>query len=117
MGGVLLQEDEIDLDAFSREQATKAYRTGKPVFLRKARREGWTGELPLYLLYCPACRLYTVTHPAGYGRIGCLHCRETTKRIMTPQRFRDKVARPVLRVLAWALAIPIAYVIARLIGR
>jgi len=73
--------------------------TGKPKYLRKERRDGWRATLPLYVLWCGDCAIYTVTHPAGYGRIHCSRCRRK-ERVMTWARFRDKTSVRVLYALA-----------------
>ncbi len=79
----------------------RSLRSGRPAYLRRERRPGWRGPLPLYVLWCADCGIYTVTHPAGYGRIHCRGCRRHEK-VMTWQRLRDK---PVGVWLAYALAV------------
>jgi len=99
-----------------RKTGEAAKRTGKPVFAGRCRRQSWRAELPLWVLWCAGCRLFTVTHPAGYGRISCRACRLNTHRVMTWQRLRDKRLKPflhafprvmlplVLIVLIWILS-------------
>jgi hypothetical protein len=77
------------------EKGSLAEARGKPIFLERQWRQGWNGPLAVYLLWCPDCRLHTITHPAGYGRINCRGCRYAA-RVMTWQRFRDKQAKPLL---------------------
>lgn len=74
----------------------RAMRTGKAVFLRKERKQGWRAALPVYVIWCDACRTHTESHLAGYGRITCAACRRHTVRRMTWRRFRDKELRPFL---------------------
>ncbi len=92
---------EIEWQRRDREWITthgdKAKRKGTPLYLERQWRQGWSAALPLYLLWCAPCRSFTVTHPAGYGRIACKQCRES-HRVMTWARFRDKVAKPFLYV-------------------
>ncbi|HSD12588.1 MAG TPA: hypothetical protein VLC10_03445 [Patescibacteria group bacterium] len=94
--------DEALLEAARHPRAfERARHAGRPVFLRRAIRPGWRAKLPLYVLWCEDCGRYTVTHPAGYGRIHCAGCRRHEK-VMTWQRFRDK---PVGAGYAYLLAI------------
>jgi hypothetical protein len=92
---------EIEWQRRDREWITrhgdKAKRKGKPVFLERQWRQGWSAALPLYLLWCQDCEVFTVTHPAGYGRIGCKNCR-ASQRVMTWNRFRDKRLKPFLYI-------------------
>ncbi|MEY4745363.1 MAG: hypothetical protein RL272_1308 [Candidatus Parcubacteria bacterium] len=76
-------------------------RTGRPAYLRRELRYGWRSRLPLYVLWCQDCRMFSVAHPAGYGRIHCRVCRRHEK-VMTWQRFRDK---PFGTAFAYAAAI------------
>ena len=76
--------------------------TGRPKYLRRERRAGWRSKLPLYVLWCDDCGIYTATHPAGYGRIHCSRCRRK-ERVMTWARFRDRQAVLLLYLLAGLL--------------
>ncbi len=62
---------------------------GRPIYLYHLKEPGWSGPLPIYRLWCPACKTFTETHPAGYGRIQCRTC-PYRKRVRTWQSFRDK---------------------------
>ncbi len=94
--------DEASIEAARHPRVFEcARRIGRPVFLRRALRPGWRAKLPLYVLWCEDCARYTVTHPAGYGRIHCAGCRRHEK-VMIWQRFRDK---PVGAAYAYILAI------------
>lgn len=79
----------------------RARRSGRPAYLCRERRPGWRAALPLYVLWCETCGIYSVTHPAGYGRIHCRGCRGHEK-VMTWQRLRDK---PLGVAAAYALAL------------
>lgn len=65
---------------------------GRPIKLRMDRQPGWTADLPIYVMYCDRCDLFSISHPAGYGRIHCDKC-DDRKRVMTWPRFRDKIFR------------------------
>ena len=78
-------------------------RPGRPVYLRRVRRPGWRAHLPIYVLWCGDCERYSVTHPAGYGRIGCRHCRRYA-RVLTWARVRDKMLLHPLFILLCAIA-------------
>ena len=89
----------------------KAKRKGRPLFLCREKRPGWSARLPIYLLWCERCADFTVTHPAGYGRIHCRNrgCR-TVSRVMTGRRFRDKM---LPSIVFWFLAASILYLLLR----
>lgn len=93
----------------------RARRSRRPVFVRRERREGWSADLPIYVIWCEECRDFTETHPAGYGRLRCRTCRHTL-RVMTWQRFRDKELVPFLKIAPFfiALALVLSYLILRL---
>ncbi len=108
-------QEGMEVDGYRRlhpRSFLRARRSGRPVYLRRERRAGWRSPLPLYALWCEDCGRFTVTHPAGYGRIHCAGCRRHEK-VMTWQRLRDK---PVAVAAAYALAI-VFTVIAFLIFR
>lgn len=75
---------------------------GRPVYLRHAKREGWRKRLPMYARWCDECRVHTVTHPAGYGRIHCRSCGDRA-RVLTIARIRDKPVGIVIAYGAGAL--------------
>lgn len=101
----MTEEGERSLEEYRREHASafeRSRRTGRPAYLRRERRRGWSATMPVYVLWCEGCAVHTVTHPAGYGRIHCRRCRRHEK-VMTWARFRDKRAVPLLYLLAAAL--------------
>lgn len=109
--------DEEGERSLARYEAThpeafgRTRRTGRPAYLRRERRPGWRAALPLYVLWCDACGVHTVTHPAGYGRIHCRRCRRRED-VMTWARFRDKQARPLLYAVA-ALLLLLSWLLSR----
>lgn len=100
----MTSEEGTQVDDYRRRHPRaflRARRSGRPAYLRRDRRPGWRGTLPLYALWCEGCGIYTVTHPAGYGRIHCRRCRRHEK-VMTWQRLRDK---PVGVAFAYVLVV------------
>ena len=98
----MIGEGERSLDEYERAYARKfarSRRTGRPAYLRRELRSGWRAKLPVYVLWCEGCGIYTVAHPAGYGRIHCSRCRRK-ERVMTWARFRDKHAIALLYAAA-----------------
>jgi hypothetical protein len=94
-GAVVTDEQWEEAQAgWIKEYGEKAKKRNRPVFVGRVRRENWRADLPIYLRWCNDCTRYTACHPAGYGRITCQGCRDTM-RVMTWQRFRDKVIPPV----------------------
>lgn len=83
-----------------------AKRKGRPLFLCRERRAGWSAKLPIYMLWCDRCADHTVAHPAGYGRIHCKnrHCR-TMARVMTWRRFRDQWSMPIMCIALLVLSL------------
>lgn len=99
----------------------RAARTGKAVYLRHERKEGWRAALPVYVIWCDSCRTYTESHLAGYGRITCKGCRRHTVRKMTWRRFRDKELRPFIAmapffVILAVLGVTIIMLVRRLLA-
>jgi len=90
--------DDLDRNAVEEACATSR-RKGKPVRVAdEYLRPGWTAPMPLYVLWCDRCRMGTVTHPAGKGRISCHKCR-ASRPVWTPWKTRHYVTGPLRRTL------------------
>ena len=79
-------------------QEAKAKR--RPLFLGNLQREGWTGRIPTYLVWCEACRDspnkgFTVAHEAGYARrLECSECRTRYDGLLPARRAKDALLNP-----------------------
>ncbi len=85
----------------------RARASGKAIYLRRMKKDGWRAPLPIYVIWCDACQTHTESHLAGYGRITCASCRRHTVRRMTWRRFRDKELRPFIAMTPFFLVIAI----------
>jgi hypothetical protein len=92
-------------DLWTDEQFIEAYgETAKklpwPLRLGNLRREGWTGRLPVYLIWCRRCRLtpghgFTVAHPAGVqGRLACAYCGARCDQRLPSRRVKGALLNP-----------------------
>ena len=105
-----------DVDAhLLRRKCLKAKQNRKPIKLVKYRRKGWVRALQLYILYCDECKLFSVKHPAGYGRIKCDRC-FYMENVWSLNRCRDKVILPFLYFVPRLLLIPVILILLLLLG-
>lgn len=82
--------------AFGKE----AQERGRPVYLGRLQRPGWTDRIPTYLVWCERCRIrpnggFSVAHEAGYERrIECSECRTRYEHLLPSRRLKDMGLNP-----------------------
>ena len=78
----------------------QAQERGRPVYLGKLQRPGWTAKIPTYLVWCARCRIrpnrgFSVTHEAGYDRrIECGECQTRYEHLLPSRRLKDMGLNP-----------------------
>ena len=58
-------------------------RQGRKHYLRHERREGWTGDLPIYLFWCGKCKRISLDYPHGLIQNRYLTCQNQNCRTNT----------------------------------
>lgn len=94
-----------------------------PLYLGNLQREGWTGRIKTYLVWCRRCRLnpemgFTVTHLAGHqGRLECRSCRARFDGLLPSRRLKGALlnpfSSPLMRKFLLLLAILVAVAASR----
>jgi len=78
-----------------------ARKLGRPLYLGKLRRDGWTGRIRTYLVWCESCQRFssdggfTVAHEAGYEkRVECSMCRTRQDHLIPVRRIQELLLNP-----------------------
>lgn len=100
------QSNEKPRDLWTDEEFILAHsldakKRGRPLYLGKLRRPGWTGRIPTYLVWCESCQRhcadggFSVVHEAGYERrVECAYCHTRYDHVLPSRRIKDALLNP-----------------------